>query len=281
MRRVDNTDSPVAVKALIYGDPGTGKTSMGVTAPKPLILLSEAQGELHIKAAAKRLGIREPPTLLIESTADMKAVTLALEGPRDEPLRVRGWAKDDAGVTVPGDVEYELEWPETVVLDSLTDMSRIVFEAMKRQKKMVADDGTPTMRFWGLYQDAMSNTIKRFRNLPLHVLFLCLADDREAGDENHKVRVVAPEFPTRKLQGRIAAAVNVVGVSRRRRDGDKLVYNVMTAGEECYMGKPYRPLQDTEEPDFTSWVTRIQESAKVEPVAGDTQPDELKEAANG
>lgn len=263
MRRVDNTDSPVAVKALIYGDAGTGKTSMGVTAPKPLILLSEVQGELHIKSAAQRLGIEPPVTLLIESVGDLKAVILALEGPPGEPLRIRQWEKKD-GETVLGDVAFEFEdWPETVVLDSLTDMSRMVFEAMKKSKKNTADDGTPTMRFWGLYQDAMSAMILRFRNLPLNVLFLCLADDREVGSENSKVRVVAPEFPTRKLQGRIAAAVNVVGVSRRRQDGEKLVYNVMTAGEECYMAKPYRPLQDVEEPDFTSWVRRIQETAQA------------------
>jgi len=125
--------------------------------------------------------------------------------------------------------------------------------------------------------------------LPLHVLFLCLADDREIGDENNKVRTVAPEFPTRKLQGRIAAAVNVVGVSRRRRDGDQLIYNVMTAGEECYMGKPYRPLQDTEEPDFTSWVERIRETAQADSGVHEVQDglpdpeeqDEPKEAANG
>lgn len=269
MRRIDDdTTGESFVKAAIYGPPGTGKTDFGVSAPKPLILLSERQGLATVRSASVRRGVPVPPTFWMESLEDYRDVVRALHGPKTSPFRVTRKGKG-------GEVEvaYEGAWPETVVLDSLTDACELVEAEVRREAPPEkAKDGLErwTERHWAALRDRSEKLIRAFRDAPVHVLFLALQDDRTIGEGDEASRVVQPALPMRALPSFLASCVNVVGITSRKIEdrGDdgqrRVVYEVRTVAASHYMLKPYRPLRDLEEPDFASWVSRVREAQTIQ-----------------
>lgn len=264
----DNADAKT-VKALIYGRPGSGKTNIGVSAPNPLILLTELQAVPNIKKAAIRLGRKLPPTFPIRSLDDFRAVVKAAHGDRSKPFTVVD--------PTTGDVRFSLEqWPDSIVMDSLTDACEMVSEEIRRQSPpRQGKDGLPvdSERYWNVLMDRCSKLVRSFRDLPFHVLFLCLLKDKESGEGDEKTRYVGPQLPMNALPNVVMSAVNVVGVTYRRRGdavdtGQKtpagkpilarpMVYGVATTGPDFMELKPYPPLRDNEVTDFASWVKRI------------------------
>lgn len=258
------------IKALIYGDPGTGKTNFGVSAPNPLILLSERQALANIREAARRTGRPVPNALYMSSLEDYRDIMFALKacGP-GETLEVKENGK----------VILSMPYPETIVIDSLTDVGELAKADVERIAPPTnGKDGLPnwSMRHWGTLGTKMSSLILAFRNLPTHVIFLCLKIDTEIGEGDEKSRIVGPSLPMKKLSGTVAAAVNVIGITNRRtvkkevtkEDGAKgveteTVYEVYTTGPDHAVTKPYRPLKDCEVPNFADWVTRIRENMKL------------------
>jgi hypothetical protein len=279
MRLVDYDDESTSkyVKALVYGASGTGKTSLGVTAPKPLILLSEIQAIPSIKAAAKRLGRGRPPALPMDSTARVGQVLRAFKGDRSKPFIVPeiGFTLEQARAGESGAVAFKLEeWPESLVIDSLTEVIDIIVREIRAEAPpRPGKDGLPvdSERFWNVLEDRGRQFIKAVRDVPAHVLFLALLEDKEVGPRDGiKVRQVGPAMAMRKLQAGVMAAVNVVGVTYRRRvlvrDTESkdpkatksgMVYGVTTTGPEYMALKPFAPLRDREVTDFSSWVARI------------------------
>jgi hypothetical protein len=244
------------IKALIYGDPGTGKTNFGVSAPSPLILLSERQGLASIREAAKRMGIKPPPALYMSSVDDYREIIVALKG---------SGPGENLDVRVNGKTILTMPYPETVVLDSLSDIGEVIRADVERiSPPKLGTDGLPawTIRHWGTLGTKMHQLVLQFRDLPAHVLFLCLKDDREVGDGAEKARQVGPALPMRKMSSVVAAAVNVIGLTHRQsipREGsdDKIEYSVHTNAPDYVLTKPYRPLKDKEEANFSHWVNVI------------------------
>lgn len=243
------------LKACVYGPSGTGKTSLGVTAPKPLILLSETQGQLHIKQAALRLGVPEPETLHMDGLDDYRCVLRALHGDRSKPFKV---------TDMDGNTVLEGDWPETVVIDSLTDAARLIIKEIRTiSPPKPGKDGLPVdaQRFWNTLQDRLQNLILAFRNAPAHVLFLALADDRMVGPDDQQQRSVAPDLPMRKLANFLAGNCNVMGYSYRaeKRIGDevKTGFGVMFSAGEAFLVKQCAPLRATERADFGAFVAAI------------------------
>lgn len=275
MQRLDLLDNEKYVNAAFYGKSGTGKTSIGVSAPKPLILLSERQGIVHVKQAAKRLGKPVPPTLFMHTFGDYRNVLVALRGDKTQPFQIKQKVLDGDG-NASDEVVFELEeWPESVVLDSLTDCGRLCVEEIRRQSPPVrGKDGLPTdsQRFWNVLGDRMKNLILGFRDAPVHSVFLSLADDRDVGEDDEKHRQCSPDLPMRRLGDVLSSAVNVIGYTYRkmvREEGKttaRIVYGVMTTGPEYMTLKPYRPLRDIEIPDFTHWVNVVNGSIAPEAV---------------
>lgn len=289
MRRIDNSDEERFLKAAVYGRSGTGKTSLGVTAPKPLILASERQCILSVKQQAKRLGIEPPPTLYMESVDDYRMVIRALHGNTAQPFRVM--MKD-------GEILHEQqEWPETIVIDSLTDAGRIVSEEINEMSPpQIGKDGLPaqSMRYWGVLTDKVTNLIHAFRDVPCNVLFLCLVDDREVGEGKQATRVVSPSLPTRKMADTLAAACNVMGYSYRteklKENKPVISFATMFHGPEHFLLKQCAPLRDRETSNFTSWSDAIfnhiapteeEPDASFESAAAHVSKDPQPQAAEG
>lgn len=252
MKRIDTDDSETFWKIALVGPGGTGKTSMGVSAPRPLILLSERQGKVHVQQAAKRLGVPMPPIVLIEDAQDYRVILKALRGPRDKPFHIPGV------MTLP--VE---KWPLTAVLDSMTDACDVlVTEIRKKAPQKDGRDGLPAdaQRFWGVLIDRTTGIIKGFRDLPMNVVFLCLMSDKVKEDKEGRVieRIISPKLATRDLANTLCAAVNVMAYTYRTMNKRKLPeWGVMTIGPEGMMTKPCAPLLRFEVPDLTSWIDRL------------------------
>lgn len=273
MKRIDQAKGERFLNVAIYGKPGTGKTSMGVSAPKPLILLSEAQGMLHVEQAAQRLGKPIPPVLYCDHLQDYRNVARALWGSREEPFRV--FETYEEGGEKKRKLKYELsEWPESVVIDTLTDVCRLAISEIREQSPPKAGkDGLPvdSQRFWNVLGGRIDQLIFTFRDAPCHTVFLCQVDDREVGDEDEKRRQMTPDLATRKHASTLCSAVNVVGYSYRRELRGKgqaeLQYGVMTVGPEYMMLKPLRPLRDIEVPNLGNWIDRVFGSITAAPAA--------------
>lgn len=133
------------LKVLIYGKPGVGKTSFGITAPKPLYI--QAEGGLLSVAEF------EPEYIEVKTMAELNAAYELLEG---------------------GDHEYE-----TVIIDSLTEIQSTV---MKR----ITGDKAPRLEDWGVFSPEMARILRNFRDLPMHVVFLCL-EDNDGKDEPYYI----------------------------------------------------------------------------------------------
>jgi len=256
------------IKALIYGKPGTGKTTFGVSAPKPLILLSERQGVVHVRAAAKRMGVAPVGVLYMAEIADYRAVLRSLVRGTVDPSAKSGpfvvKAEDGA------EIFRSDEWPETVVLDSVTDACRLIdAQILIESPPKLGKDNLPvnSERYWSVLKDRCERLIRSFRDVDFNVLFLCLEDDKVMGEGDEAERKVGPSLPMRSLPDVVAAAVNVVGVMTRRvrqgvsEDGGRadaeIDHVVRTVGPQYMLTKPYRPLRDVEVANFSSWVERI------------------------
>jgi hypothetical protein len=264
MQQIDLTEEAHYFKALIYGKPGTGKTSFGCTAPKPLILLSERQGVVHIKAAAKRLKLTTPPQVMfMESIEDYRHVGNALTmATKDPTLRNGPFIVKDAG----GKVIYQhIEWPQTVVFDSFTDACKLIEDDINRiSPPRIGKDGlpVPSERYWSALKDRIEKLIRFYRDVDFHLLFLCLEDDRTVGEGDEAHRVCGPQVPMRALPGALAASVNVVGIMERviltaQGDAAKIGFGVRTIGPGYCLLKPFRPLEDLEKPNFSAWLAKI------------------------
>lgn len=294
MERLDTSPAESYVSCAIYGKSGSGKTTFGVTAPKPLILLSERQGLVHIKQAAARLGIPVPPVLYMTTLQDYRNAVRALYGAKDRPFQVFE-VHEGPDKTRKRELLLELpEWPQTVVIDSVTDVCRIVIEEIREQSPpKLGADGLPTdsQRFWQVLSDRARNVVMGFRDAPVHRIFLALADDRIQGEGDDARRQLTLDLPMRKLPEIVTAAVNCVGYAFRKEKRvpapgnpskwqTKLIYGVMTTGPEFMTLKPYRPLRDTEVPDFSHWVKVIQGELTANAVpAPDPSQESLRSAS--
>ena len=257
MKLADET-SQTTLNVLAYGDSGTGKTTLGVSAPSPLILLSETQGMASIKQAAKRQGLPVPRVVIVEEWGDYLTIWETLmKSAGSETVNIAG---------------VEMAYPETVVIDSLTDAGNLLWEEIdKIAPPADGKDGLPArgMRSWGAAKDRFEKMLLCYRDLPTHVLFLALRDDKDADEESGKSRSTNPMLPVRSLASRVAAAVNLIAVttrsSKKSRDPSKkgsydTIYEVKTVGPEYMLTKEYEPLKHTEAPDFSDWVRRVREA---------------------
>lgn len=119
-----------AVKLLVYGQAGAGKTSLIPTLPAPIVLSAEG-GLLSIKDA-------DVPFVEIDSMATLK--------------EVYQWVSSSA----------EAQQYASIALDSISEIAEVVLNAEKKATK-------DPRQAYGAMQEQMADTIRAFRDLPRHV----------------------------------------------------------------------------------------------------------------
>lgn len=267
-----NSHTPY-LKAGIMGPSGSGKSSLGATAPRPLILLSEKQGKDPAVARARALGLPDPTIVEVDCLQDYRDCIKGFHGDRSKPFR---WVTQDGAVLLEMD-----PWPESVVIDSLTDACELVEEAIRKDappKK--GEDGLDTFsqRHWNELKRRCQRLIRAFRDLDANVLFLSLVDEKTTEtSDGVTTRSIVPQLPMRKLPDILMQATNVCGYMQRKvvrdenggvvreetPDGENgnmvLAVQVITNAPSYVKVKPCTALDDIEVPDFTSWVERYRE----------------------
>jgi len=143
------------LKALICGDPGSGKTLISSTFPNPFYASAEG-GMLSVWD-------RNIKHVKIESSTDVKSVLLLCEQAPDVRKKTIGAPMD------------------TVVIDTVDELARILIKerlAETRKDALAIAD-------WGWLGDQLRGIIRAFRNLDgMHVVFTChlkSTEDAETG----------------------------------------------------------------------------------------------------
>lgn len=155
IRKPSEIQAPTSVRILIYGQPGIGKTTLGVSAPQTLLL--DFDGGVH------RLNpIHVTDTVQITSWEDCVNV-----------------------------LKEDLTAYRTLVIDTagklLDYMSAYI---IKSDPKMGRKDGALTLQGYGVRKTTFSNFVKQVSVMGKHLVFV--AHDREEKDGDYKT--VRPEI---------------------------------------------------------------------------------------
>lgn len=223
---VINTGDPAfkpSVVMLVYGEGGVGKTSFGATAPKPL--LADCEG------GAKYFGLRgiKMDLMQIQTWSDMKGF---LDAAKSEKY-------------------------ETVIIDPIGELMEKLkaFMIAKGDRKLVQNDGAPTMAGWGWLKDTMRQYIKVLRDLGKHVVIIAHVDEKMDED-----RLVKRPLIQTKIDKDIVNMVDIVGfMTVVQKDGEehRVIYvdpsndKIVCKDRTGQLGK-YIP------PNFAAIITAVQ-----------------------
>jgi len=212
-------------KVLDYGNTGSGKSQLGSTAKNPAIALCERQALRTIRRRNPNAAI-----WLIESTDDLREMLIAL---------TEQHARDECPY-------------DTVVLDSLTEMQGILKKEILRKGGQSKE--TLSVGEWGVIIDKITDIVRAFRDLPMHVLVLCRAEESYVDDARH----VRPSLNGKKLPNDIAGFFNVCGYSyKKMNDKGDIIHRVLFDGIEGYLTKADPELERVEYPYWPAWIRKM------------------------
>jgi hypothetical protein len=222
---------------LIYGDSGTGKTTMGARAVPPsigervLIGLTEPNGLQSIKAANPKAQV-----VKIECLSDIEAFLVLIE----------------TEIAVAANEGRKPKW-DWFVLDSLTDAQDIVYSAVSKVT------GDPD---WSAIIDRIKNVVRRIRDVKMNKVIICLQKTIYPDDKNHLDMIkVEPNLFGTVLPNKVISMANICGwVFRGKETGD---YRVMFRGPRNFTVKGHPNLDDLEVPNIATWMPKI--TAAVDP----------------
>jgi AAA domain-containing protein len=184
----DSENEEHYLKALICGPPKSGKTSLGATAPNPIIVACEP-GLITLR----RLHV---PYVDVRSVADLKLVLTALR--QDPESRAEALGLGD----------YRLE---SVVVDVLDEAQRLFIA------DRLAETGKAQLQGWEDYQQLaskMRSMVKAFMSLDLNVVLLCHLSDRE----DDKGRVETLPMMQGGFRDEVAQYVDVAAILQVRQE---------------------------------------------------------------
>jgi len=176
----DVTESSPYVRLLCYGPNGKGKTRLGASFPNPLIIDINEEGT---RSAAGYKGAKVYPC---GDWDDLSAVYWYLHK---------------------GNHPYD-----TVVIDTLTQMQVLAMRQVMGEKVIRdpdADPDSPRIQDYGTANTKMGDLILRFRNLPMHVVFL--AQERTVGDPDEGEEVLTTVDLPNGSRKFATGAVGIIG----------------------------------------------------------------------
>lgn len=182
-RAIPVADVPSYHAALLYGESGTGKTTLAATYPKPILLLD----------------LKEQGTETIKRVPNVKVLTIA------------SWEEYQ-------EVYWELEddtYYQTIVHDQVSALQAIGIEYIRDQEKMEPDEMF-SKRNWGQLSGLMQQWLLNHRNLAQkgkNVIFIAhqrtFGGEEESEDEQMAPRIGARLSPS--IESFLNGAVSVIG----------------------------------------------------------------------
>lgn len=172
---------------LIYGDSGTGKTTLAGSADA---------------VPAMR------PVLFVDIEGGTES--LRIPYPDVQTVRITRWKEMQ-------DLFHELHAGRhdfrTVVLDSLTEiqkfnMYQIMADLLAKKGADVVDPDSPEWKQWGKNLEQIRRFVRAFRDLPMHTIFTALT--REDKDPKTGLISIKPSL-SGKMAGEVAAFLDIVG----------------------------------------------------------------------
>ena len=214
-------------KLLIYGQAGAGKTYATQSMPGNVLVISAEAGLLSIKDAPNVSAIE------IKNYDDLREVYAALAS---------------------GELSFD-----SVCLDSVSEISEILLVHEKSRNK----DGR--MAYQNV-SEAVTSLMRSFRDLDMHVLFLC----KEGKDNNDGVFLFGPKMASKPLGEAITYFFDEVLALRVYDDvdekGDAVTKRALqTRIQGGYTAKDRSgKLEPFEEPNLTALIKKLGFSNKIE-----------------
>jgi hypothetical protein len=178
------SEHPPFINMLIYGEPGAGKTVLAGSADavaemSPVLVADVEGGAFSLRAFYPKVDV-----VRVTSIMDLANILEALKA---------------------GESEYK-----TVVLDSLTEIQKMVMSVIMQQvviEDPERDPDIPSIREWGKNSEQIRKIVRRFRDLPMNVIFTALLDS-DKDPKTNKVKHY-PSLPG-KLKREIPGFVDIV-----------------------------------------------------------------------
>lgn len=177
------------LKALIYGEPGAGKTYFFGTA--------ELDPENFL------------PALLVDIDGGVDTLRNRKGIDLSKPIRTMDALKD-----LYKEIAAEPDYYKTIGLDNITELQKLDMNDVMLEAKRTANNPdnvdiyVPSQREWGKSGERMRIIIRAFRDLPCHTIALAHIEERE--DKLTKIPRLWPSMPG-KLRHELAGFFSVVG----------------------------------------------------------------------
>lgn len=202
--RTGDADFSPYIKALIAGDPKSGKTNLLGTVPG--IFICDTEPDANNMETVRHLDL---PVATIRKTQDLKdvAITLGNDTLRKQLAQQR----------------YGMDDITAVGIDTMDTLQKI----MKRERMVSERSRTFERDDWGWLKTEMEQVIQTFTALPMHVFFTVHLKTSELGSGQDRWSKVEPG-----LEGAIAATIaGMVGYSLltfREEDFDEVTKQITT-----------------------------------------------------
>lgn len=171
------------LKLLAYGANGRGKTWLGATAPKPIIIDCNEHGTMSVR--------------------HFKDV---------QKFPVDVWTDIDLAYWYLHSGDHDRE---TVVIDTVSSLATLCMKFVlgdEASRDPTKDPAMPSKREWGKVGELMKTQIIQFRNLPMHVIFLAQERRGFVDEDDDEAPEIFPEVSP-SIRTTLTASVDVIGRS--------------------------------------------------------------------
>lgn len=155
------------LKILVYGAPGTGKTTLASTIKEPTLVIS---------AEAGLLSLQNFNLDVIDISVDDNGKLIPKEKRVERLAEVFKYLMGD-------EAREKYKW---IFIDSLTEISENLIESLE----LLHPDKKDALKMWGDYAKKMRSLVKTFRDLPHYNVIFTALDKAEKDDNGRRYMAV-------------------------------------------------------------------------------------------